>query len=59
MEAPEKQVLEEKIVPDAEAQKKPYEKPDIMHRAPLESMAAVCLPHPPGKSGPGCTTQHS
>ncbi len=59
MEAPEKEILEEKIVPEAEAQKKPYAKPEIIYRAPLESMAAVCLPRPPGKATPSCRTQHS
>jgi hypothetical protein len=33
--------------------KKAYEKPQIIYRAPLEAMAAVCAPSPPAKSNPG------
>jgi hypothetical protein len=34
-------------------EKKRYEKPQIVYRAPLEAMAAVCAPSPPAKSNPG------
>lgn len=34
-------------------EKKAYEKPHIIYRAPLEAMAAVCAPSPPAKSNPG------
>jgi hypothetical protein len=33
--------------------KRPYERPRILHREPLEVMAAVCAPHPPAKGNPG------
>ncbi len=41
--------------------KKVYERPQILYRAPLEAMAAVCTPAPPGKGlGDGnCTVQFS
>ncbi len=40
--------------------KKAYEKPQIVYRAPLEAMAAVCQPIPPGKAAAGpCTTINS
>lgn len=40
--------------------KKPYEKPAILYRAPLEALAAACPP-PNGKSSgqPGCSTTFS
>jgi hypothetical protein len=34
-------------------EKKAYERPQILYRAPLEAMAAVCAPSPPAKSNPG------
>ena len=39
--------------------KRPYSKPAFVYRAPLEAMAAVCLPHPPGKAPGACTTGFS
>ena len=33
--------------------KKAYERPQVIYRAPLEAMAAVCAPAPPSKSNPG------
>ena len=42
--------------------KKAYEPPAVIYRAPLEAMAAVCTPAPPGKAFPGvggCTSQFS
>jgi len=50
---------------NAQIEKKPYEKPAILYRAPLEALAAACLPAtpppPPGSGGkrsgqPGCNT---
>ncbi len=35
-------------------EKKRYERPQIVYRAPLEAMAAVCPP-PTGKAGALCT----
>jgi len=32
---------------------KPYERPRILSREPLEAVAAVCAPAPPAKSNPG------
>jgi hypothetical protein len=44
--------------PNAEG-KRAYEKPAFLYQAPLEAMAAVCTPRPPGK-GPGvCSTLFS
>lgn len=34
-------------------EKRTYEKPQIIYRAPLEAMAAVCAPAPPSKANPG------
>lgn len=45
--------------------KKPYEKPTIVYRAPLEALASICLPPSQGGNGknssgqPGCTTTFS
>jgi hypothetical protein len=40
--------------------KKPYERPQIIYRAPLEAMAAVCTPAPGKAIGTaGCTVQFS
>jgi hypothetical protein len=41
--------------------RKAYERPQIIYRAPLEAMAAICTPAPPGKAlGDGnCTVQFS
>ncbi len=36
------------------AEKKRYEPPRILSREPLEAMAAVCTPAPPGKGGGIC-----
>jgi len=33
--------------------RRPYERPRILSREPLEAVAAVCAPHPPAKSNPG------
>ena len=41
------------------APKKAYEKPQIVYRAPLEAMAAVCTPQPPGKADLSCGTVNS
>ena len=35
---------EQSATPQAELIKKPYEKPQIVYSAPLEAMAAVCIP---------------
>jgi len=35
-----------------EGTRKPYEKPRVLYREPLEAVAAACTPTPPGKSGP-------
>ena len=40
-------------VPENKTEKQPYEKPQIIYRAPLEAMAAVCAPSPPAKGNPG------
>lgn len=39
--------------------KKPYEKPAFLYQAPLEAMANVCFPHPPGKARTLCSTVFS
>jgi len=33
--------------------KRPWERPRILSREPLEAVAAVCAPAPPAKSNPG------
>lgn len=43
--------------PDPREGKKAYEKPQVIYRAPLEAMAAVCAPAPPAKSNPGLCPQ--
>jgi len=40
-------------VPENHDRRKPYEQPQIIYRAPLEAMAAVCAPSPPAKGNPG------
>lgn len=37
--------------------KRPYERPRILHREPLEAMAAICAPRPPAKGNPGFCPQ--
>ncbi len=43
--------------------KKPYEKPQIIYHKPLEAMAILCIPAPPGKGiiggVDGCTVTFS
>ncbi len=37
--------------------KRPWERPRILSREPLEAVAAVCAPSPPAKGNPGfCPT---
>jgi hypothetical protein len=45
------------IAPESGSRKKAYEKPQVVYRAPLEAMAAVCAPSPPAKSNPGFCPQ--
>ena len=40
-------------VSENKTEKQTYEKPQIIYRAPLEAMAAVCAPSPPAKGNPG------
>ena len=43
-------------IPDAPAgvrAKRPWERPRILSREPLEAVAAVCAPSPPSKGNPG------
>ena len=37
--------------------RKPYQRPEILSREPLEAMAAVCAPSPPAKGNPGACPQ--
>jgi hypothetical protein len=37
--------------------KRRYERPRILHREPLEAMAAICAPRPPAKGNPGFCPQ--
>ncbi len=37
--------------------KKPYQRPQIVYREPLEAMAAICVPSPPAKGDPGACNQ--
>lgn len=37
--------------------RRPYERPRILSREPLEAVAAVCAPSPPAKSNPGFCPQ--
>jgi hypothetical protein len=34
----------------SEGSKKPYQRPQIVYREPLEAMAAICVPSPPAKA---------
>ena len=48
---------DQSLSPAVSSKKKPYERPEVVYRAPLEAMAAVCAPAPPSKSNPGfCPT---
>lgn len=39
------------------SKKKPYRRPEILYREPLEAMAALCTPSPPAKANLGmCPT---
>lgn len=51
----------EGTAPGSAPARKAYERPQIIYRAPLEAMAAICSPAPPGKAlGDGnCTVQFS
>ncbi|HKP88145.1 MAG TPA: hypothetical protein VJZ26_18715 [Blastocatellia bacterium] len=42
-----------KAAGDLAPQRKSYERPQVIYRAPLEAMAVVCAPSPPAKSNPG------
>ena len=43
--------------PREAAKKKPYRRPEILYREPLEAMAALCTPAPPAKASVGsCPT---
>jgi hypothetical protein len=37
--------------------KKPYRRPEILYREPLEAMAALCTPAPPAKANVGMCPQ--
>lgn len=39
--------------PQAAAPKLPWERPRVLFREPLETLAAVCQPSPPAKGSPG------
>ena len=45
---------------ETEVLKQPYEKPEVIYRAPLEATAGECT-GTPGKTGgtPGCSTLYS
>ncbi len=43
----------------ARRNKKPYEKPAFVYRAPLEALAGVCTPVPPGKPSGVCGSAFS
>lgn len=47
----------EKSTPKGDAEKgvpkKPYQRPEILYREPLEAMAALCTPAPPAKVNVG------
>jgi len=42
---------------DVVALKRPYERPQIVYRQPLEVMASICAPAPPAKANPGLCPQ--
>ena len=39
------------------SKKKPYRRPEILYREPLEAMAAICTPSPPAKANIGLCQQ--
>jgi hypothetical protein len=39
------------------SKKKPYRRPEILYREPLEAMAALCTPSPPAKANLGMCQQ--
>jgi hypothetical protein len=43
--------------PDSHDKRKAYEKPQVVYRAPLEAMAAVCAPRNVAKGNPGLCPQ--
>lgn len=46
-----------KTLSTEEIAKRPYERPRILSREPLEAVAAVCAPAPPAKGNPGACSQ--
>jgi hypothetical protein len=41
----------------APSKRKPYRRPEILYREPLEAMAALCTPSPPAKANVGMCQQ--
>jgi hypothetical protein len=51
--APDSQTSNAGAAPDEARRRRPYAPPRIVHREPLEAIAAVCSPAPPAKNNPG------
>ena len=60
MSDPKNEPNQSTVLPEAEAAKQPYEKPDVIYRAPLEATAGECTGATAKIGGtPGCTTLYS
>jgi hypothetical protein len=55
--APKASAASPATVATGDATRRPWARPRILYREPLEAMAAVCAPSPPAKSNPGFCPQ--
>jgi hypothetical protein len=51
MSDPKNEPNQSTVLPEAETAKQPYEKPDVIYRAPLEATAGACGTSPGKASG--------
>jgi len=59
MSDPKNEPNQSTVLPEAETAKQPYEKPDVIYRAPLEATAGQCSGGGKTTEPPGCTTLFS
>ena len=59
MQTPIQAQIEHSAQPQEKDVRKPYEKPQVIYRAPLEAMAALCGTPQTGKTGFPCSVTYS
>ncbi len=59
MSDPKNEPNQSTVLPEAETAKQPYEKPDVIYRAPLEAVAGSCPTGSGGKTDINCDNQFS